>query len=181
MFFLYFRMMGIEIRQAVSTDAPAACELLRRSIAEGCAPDHVGQPGILDAWLGNKTAQNVATWFTTPTNYAIIAERDGQMLGMALLTQAGKVALCYVLPEAIRTGVGRALLARLEEQARAWDISKLHLQSPASSAAFFERHGYTNAGKEKACFGLECDLLWKSLKCTGDSVARKRFCNCSGK
>jgi putative acetyltransferase len=174
-------MMGIEIRQAVSTDAPAACELLRRSIAEGCAPDYVCKPGILEAWLGNKTPENVAIWLSTPTNYAVVAERDGQLLGLGLLTQAGKVALCYVLPEAIRTGVGSALLAGMEDQARAWDISKLHLQSPASSTAFFERHGYTNAGKEKACFGLECDLLWKSLKCSGDGAQRKRFCNCSGK
>jgi GNAT superfamily N-acetyltransferase len=174
-------MMGIDIRQAMPTDAGAACELLRRSIAEGCAADHCGRSDILDAWLGNKTPQTVATWFSTPSNYALVAERDGELLGLTLLTQAGKLALCYVLPEALRIGVGRALLAAVEEQARAWNISKLHLQSPASSSAFFERHGYANAGKEKACFGLECDLMWKSLKADTacDATARKRFCNCS--
>jgi GNAT superfamily N-acetyltransferase len=174
--------MGIEIRRAMPTDAPAACELLRRSIAEACAPDHLGQPGILDAWLGNKTPKNVATWFAIPTNYPLLAERDGALLGMALLTQAGKVALCYVQPDALRGGVGRALLAAVEQQARAWSIGKLHLHSPASSCAFFERHGYTSAGKEKVCFGLECDLLWKSLKADAgdDAVSRKRFCKCSG-
>jgi putative acetyltransferase len=181
--FCLLEMMGIDIRQAVPTDAPAACRLLRRSIAEGCGPDHVDNPGILDAWLGNKTPENVATWLGTPSNYAVVAERDGELLGLALLTAAGKVALCYVQPEAVRRGVGRAMLDGLERQARAWDIGKLHLQSPPSSSAFFERQGYTNAGKEKACFGLECDLLWKSLK-TGlcaDPAQSKRFCNCSGK
>lgn len=172
--------MGIEIRQALPSDAQAACQLLRRSIAEGCVPDHGDKPGILDAWLGNKTAQNVAMWFSTPSNYAVIAERDGGLVGLALLTAAGKVALCYVLPDAVRSGVGRAMLEGLERQARAWDIGRLHLQSPPSSSAFFERHGYTNAGKDRACFGLECDLLWKSLKCT-DPAQRTRFCNCSGK
>lgn len=180
--FLLLEEMGIEIRQALLSDAPAACALLRRSIAEGCAPDHLGQSDILDNWLGNKTPQTVAAWFSTPSNHAVVAERDGQLLGLGLLTQAGKVALCYVLPDTLRAGVGRALLGALEQQARCWNISKLHLHSPASSSAFFERHGYANAGKEKACFGLECDLMWKSLKTDGacDPAARKRFCNCSG-
>jgi GNAT superfamily N-acetyltransferase len=176
--------MVIAIRKAAPTDATAACTLLRRSIAECCEPDHRCQPEVLDSWLGNKTPQNVAAWLAAPTNHGLAAERDGELLGLALLTQAGKVALCYVLPEALGTGVGRALLGAIEEQARAWNISKLHLHSPSSASAFFERHGYTNAGKEKACYGLECDLLWKRLNPEGatmDAAARKRFCNCSGR
>jgi GNAT superfamily N-acetyltransferase len=173
--------MVINIRKAVPDDAPAACSLLRRSIEQGCEADHEGRPDILASWLGNKTPGNVAAWFVTPTNHALVAERDGEIAGLALLTQAGKVALCYVLPDALRAGVGRALLAALEEQARAWNIRKLSLHSPASASAFFERHGYANAGKVKACFGLECDLLWKQLDAAPeacDTAARKRFCNC---
>jgi GNAT superfamily N-acetyltransferase len=175
--------MAIAIRKAALTDAPAACELLRRSIEECCAPDHRRQPAVLDSWLGNKTPQTVATWFSTASNYALVAERDGKLAGLALLTQAGKLALCYVLPEALGSGIGTALLGAIEQQARAWNISKLHLHSPASASGFFERHGYANAGKEKVCYGLECDLLWKRLDIAPaniDSAARKRFCNCSG-
>ncbi|WP_307721745.1 GNAT family N-acetyltransferase [Massilia horti] len=174
--------MGIAIRKAVAADAPAACALLRRSIEECCARDHHGRPGVLDNWLANKTPQNVATWFTTPSNFAMVAERDGELLGLALLTQAGKLALCYLQPGSLRKGIGQALLAGIEEQARVWCISKLHLQSPASASAFFERHGYCNAGKEVTCFGLECDLLWKRLDAVESAVAgaaRSRFCNCS--
>lgn len=170
--------MGIEIRTAVPGDALAACSLLRRSIAECCEPDHRCQPGVLDSWLGNKTPENVATWFSSPSNYALVAERDGQLAGLALLTQAGKLALCYVLPEALRLGVGRALLAGIEEQARAWNIGKLHLHSPPSASTFFERHGYTNAGKDKACYGLECHMLWKQLGAAGAPAQGKRFCQC---
>jgi GNAT superfamily N-acetyltransferase len=173
--------MGIEIRKAVPLDAAAACALLRRSIERGCEPDHRGRPEILDTWLANKSPDQVAAWFASPTNHAIVAERDGELLGLALLTQAGKLALCYVEPDALRIGVGRALLAAVEEQARAWNIGKLHLHSPASTASFFERHGYANAGLEKSCFGLECSLMWKQLD--ADPLAAdaksKRFCNCS--
>ncbi|VXB90304.1 GNAT family N-acetyltransferase [Massilia sp. 9I] len=172
-----------DIRKAVPGDASAACALLRRSIEVGCQADHQDRPAVLEAWLGNKTSANVATWFAIPSNHALVAERDGELLGLCLLTQAGKLALCYVAPEALKSGVGRALLCAAEEQARAWDIKKLHLHSPASASAFFERQGYVNAGKDKSCFGLECDLLWKQLDAACDAgagaAARKRFCNCS--
>jgi GNAT superfamily N-acetyltransferase len=174
-----------EIRKAVSGDASAACALLRRSIEVGCRADHQDQPAVLEAWLGNKTTANVAAWFASPTNHALVAEREGELLGLCLLNQAGKLALCYVSPDALRSGVGSALLAAAEEQARAWSITKLHLHSPSGASPFFERQGYVNAGKDKSCFGLECDLLWKSLDDTAceagpGAAARKRFCNCSG-
>lgn len=172
----------IEIRKALPSDADAACRLLRRSIEEGCRADHQDHPELLGAWLGNKTPANVAGWFASATNHALVAESEGELVGLSLLTQGGKVALCYVQPDALRCGVGRALLTAIEDQARAWNISKLHLQSPAGASMFFERHGYHNAGKETSCFGLECDLLWKRLDGACESAApgvRKRFCHCS--
>lgn len=177
--------MGIEIRQATPNDAPAACALLRRSIEHGCVADHGQRPEILEAWLGNKTPQNVVTWFSSPSNFAVVAERsagaageDAELVGLALLNQAGRLALCYVQPDALRSGIGRALLAAVEAQARAWHIGKLHMHSPASASVFFERHGYVNAGKDRSCFGLECDFLWKQLD-AAEPPAKKRFCNCS--
>ena len=173
--------MGIDIRKAAPADAISACNLLRRSIEQVCEPDHRGRPEVLDTWLANKTPDNVAAWFTSSTNHAIVAEQGGQLLGLALLTQAGKLALCYVEPGALRIGVGRALLAAVEAQAREWNIRKLALHSPASCATFYERHGYANAGLEKSCFGLECSLMWKQLDADPQDVdaKRKRFCNCS--
>ena len=148
----------IDIRKALPGDAPAACTLLRRSIEEGRRDDHRDNPEVLGAWLGNKTPATVAAWFSTPSNFALVAESEGELVGLALL-------------------------AAVEEQARAWNINKLFLHSPGGASVFFERHGYLNAGKEKSCYGLECDLLWKRLDqdCQAEQgAARKRFCNCSG-
>lgn len=174
--------MGVDLRVAVTGDEQSVCDLLRRSIAEGCSEDHRDQPGILDNWLSNKTPQNVRTWVTSPSNYMVVAEQDAQLVGVALLTPAGKLALCYVDPAMLRQGIGRALLTAVETQARTWNISKLFLHSPASAAGFFARLGYADGGKEKACYGLECDLYWKPLNavpgaCPAD--ARARFCLCS--
>jgi GNAT superfamily N-acetyltransferase len=174
--------MGIDIRQATPNDAHAACILLRRSIEEGCVPDHDGRPEILHAWLGNKTAQNVQAWFASSSNYAVVAEcgqgEGRELAGLALLNQAGKLALCYVHPAMLKSGVGAALLAAIEAKAREWNIGKLHMHAPASSSPFFERHGYVNAGKDKACFGMECDFLWKPMDACA-IPSDKRFCKCS--
>ena len=117
-----------QVRVAVAADAQAACNVLRRSIAECCEVDHKNDRAILDAWLGNKTPQMVESWFVSPTNFSVVAELDGAVAGVALLTGAGKLALCYVLPEARVQGLGKAMLARVEEQVLCWGVKALQLQ-----------------------------------------------------
>ena len=75
--------MGIEIRQATPNDATAACVLLRRSIEHGCVADHGQRPDILQAWLGNKTPQNVMSWFSSPSNFAVVAERASALIAVS--------------------------------------------------------------------------------------------------
>lgn len=173
--------MGIQIRIAAPDDAIAACDVLRRSITECCVQDHQNKSEVLQAWLGNKTPQNVAGWFSSSTNFAVVALRDGEIVGVSLLTQAGKLSLCYLLPEALHAGIGKAMLQVIEGQARAWGVSVMKLHSTASASAFYARNGYIQAGKEKSCYGVETDFFWKQLNVADppEAGARKRFCNCS--
>ncbi|SFL58094.1 GNAT family N-acetyltransferase [Rugamonas rubra] len=173
--------MSLEIRIAAATDASAACNVLRRSIEECCVSDHRNDPAILGAWLGNKNPATVASWFASPTNFSLVAVERGEVVGVALLTGAGKLALCYLLPEALRHGVGKALLQRMEQQACSWGVKALQLHSTASGEAFFASQGYVQAGKVRSPYGVETIFFWKQL----DAVAgepdgkRKRFCNCN--
>lgn len=174
--------MSLEIRIATSGDASEACNVLRRSIVECCSLDHRNDPAILEAWLGNKTPEMVACWFASPTNFALVASEAGAVVGVALLTRAGKLALCYLLPEVQRRGAGKALVERLEAQAREWGIKALQLHSTASAQAFFARLGYDEAGNVRSPYGVETVFCWKQLDpdCTvAGSVKRKRFCNCN--
>ena len=174
--------MSLEIRIAASSDAEAACNVLRRSITECCELDHKNDPAILEAWLGNKTPQMVASWFSSPTNFSLIAVSEGEVVGVALLTGAGKLALCYLLPEARGHGVGQALLARMEEQACGWGVKALQLHSTATGHAFFARRGYVDAGKVRSPYGVETVFFWKQLDADAeapDGAKRKRFCNCN--
>ena len=173
---------SLEVRIAVSTDADAACNVLRRSITECCGVDHKNDPAILDAWLGNKTPQMVANWFSSPTNFSLVALSEGIVVGVALLTGAGKLALCYLLPEARGQGVGKALLARVEEQACGWGVKALQLHSTAAGQGFFARSGYVEAGKVRSPYGVETVFFWKQLDADAgapDAAKRKRFCNCN--
>lgn len=177
-----FLTMGIQIRTATVDDAAAACEVLRRSIVECCVLDHRNDRAMLDNWLGNKTPQTVAGWFAAPANHSLVAELDGKIIGVGLINQAGKISLCYVVPEALHRGAGKALLCGLEDQAREWGVSVVKLKSTATASEFYARNGYVHAGKDKSCFGLECDFYWKQLNAENACSAsvRKRFCPCSG-
>nr|WP_315257874.1 GNAT family N-acetyltransferase [uncultured Duganella sp.] len=158
--------MSLEIRIAASTDAEAACTVLRRSIQECCELDHKNDPAILDAWLGNKTPQMVANWFGSPTNFSLVALSEGEVVGVALLTGAGKLALCYLLPEARGKGVGKAL----------------QLHSTATGKEFFAQRGYIDAGLVRSPYGVETVFFWKQLDQDAtcpNAPKRKKFCNCN--
>ena len=165
---------------AEAGDACAVCNVLRRSIAECCVLDHHDDPAILGAWLGNKTPQMVASWFASSSNFSLIAVDAGEVVGVAVLTRAGKLALCHLLPEARGMGTGKALLARIEAQAAEWGIKVLQLYSTAGAEGFYAGHGYVRAGNAISSYGVETIFFWKPL---GDLAAcdtqRKRFCPCS--
>lgn len=174
-------MSSLEIRIATTDDAAAACNILRRAIVECCVLDHKNASPILEAWLGNKTAAMVASWFASPTNFSLVAVEHGEVIGVALLTRAGKVALCYVLPGSQRRGAGKAMLEGLEAQAVSWCIKAVQLHSTVTAEAFFAGLGYADSGKVRSPYGVETIHFWKQLdagSATSDT-RRKRFCNCN--
>jgi putative acetyltransferase len=71
-----------------------------------------------------------------------VAETDGEPVGVISVDQAGYVFLAYVLPSAMRKGVGRALLNAAERWAR--DIGAARLTTEASLIAhpFFMKSGW---------------------------------------
>ncbi|WP_229202073.1 GNAT family N-acetyltransferase [Pseudoduganella aquatica] len=154
---------------------------MRRSITECCVADHKDDPAILGAWLGNKTPQTVASWFESPTNYSLVALKDGAVIGVSLLTGAGKLALCYLLPEARGLGAGKAMLAKVEETACNWGVKAVQLHSTATGEEFFASQGYVRSGHVRSPYGVDTIFFWKQLDrgAAPDTSQRKRFCNCN--
>jgi GNAT superfamily N-acetyltransferase len=107
----------MEIRDAVAEDAPAACEVLRRSISELCVADHGKDATILARWLSNKTPEIVGSWIAQPGSSILVAVEGRTILGVGSVTDKGEINLNYVSPDARFRGVSRALMAALAVRA----------------------------------------------------------------
>lgn len=172
--------MNAKIRTATLSDARNACDVLRRSIMECCVEDHRNDQAILTAWLGNKTAETVASWFASNANHSVVATVDETVVGVGLLTRKGKIALCYVAPDVRFKGIGKLLLEAMESQASLWQLPSVEVASTATAEDFYRRHGYVSQRKVEACFGIDTTLFSKSLM--GNSkTARptKTGCKCN--
>jgi GNAT superfamily N-acetyltransferase len=167
--------MKCGIRTARPEDANSACNVLRRSISECCAEDHRNDETILAAWLGNKTPETVESWFLCQTNFSLVATMDNDIVGVAMLTRAGKVVLCYVTPEVRFAGVGKGLLQALEVQAKEWGLSNVQVMSTVTAKSFYLRNGYVSGPTTKCVFGIEAITFSKRL-CT--SYRQKAACGC---
>ena len=142
--------------------AEAACHVVCQSITHCCVADHGNVPAILAAWLANKTPENLAAWISAPGAAAWGAYRAETMVGFALLTQA-TLALCYVVPDALHQGVGRALLVAAEAHARQAGLAVLGLESTRTAEPFYRRNGYKPAGALQSWAGLQAQPMRKVL------------------
>jgi GNAT superfamily N-acetyltransferase len=149
----------VVVRLAERKDTDAVVTVLRRSITELCVEDHHNEPGVLGAWLDNKTAANVGAWIDSTRNFMVVAEGSTGVCGVASMSNSGGILLCYVLPEAQSTGVGRALLEALEIEARRRGLHEVSLESTVSARGFYCRHGYRPRGKGLPDSSLLCKVL----------------------
>lgn len=162
----------MEIRDAVPEDAPAACAVLRRSIAELCAADHGNDPGLLERWLANKTPEAVASWIAHPGGSVLLAVEGGAVLGVGAVTHAGEITLNYVSPDARFRGVSRALLRALEARAAERGNSRFTLKSTETARRFYRSAGYAEEGAPAGEFGtLSGHPMSKRLEAVGTAGA----------
>ena len=143
----------MEIRDAVLADAPAACEVLRRSITELCAADHRNDPAILERWLANKTPEIVASWIGQPASSMLVAVEGRIILAVGAVTDAGEITLNYVSPDARFRGVSRAMLGALEARAVARGNTRCTLISTETARRFYRTAGYVENGPSQGKFG----------------------------
>lgn len=147
-------MTQIIIRRAQLTDAPAACEVVRRSITELCTESHQNDQETLTAWLANKTVQNFERWVNSPQHYAVVADNVTKILGFGLMNLNGSISLLYVDPTARFQGVSKFMLAALEQKAIDLGINCLALTSTPLACDFYISCGYTLAGEPQQGFGI---------------------------
>src|ERR1700722_11953166 len=140
------------IRDAVSEDAAAACEVMRRSIAELCAPDHRNDPEFLQRWLSNKTPDIFKSWIRSG-NVLLVAVEGASIVAVGGVTDAGEITLNYVSPDARFRGVSTAMLDALERRARERGNRRCRLNSTQTALRFYLARGYSQDGPGDGNFG----------------------------
>jgi GNAT superfamily N-acetyltransferase len=153
----------MEIRDAIPEDAPAACEVLRRSISELCGADHRNDPVILRRWLANKTPETVASWIRKPGNSVLVAVESDTILAVGCVTDAGEITLNYVSPDARFRGISRALLVALETRAQERGNKRCTLLSTETAHRFYESAGYVGDGPPEGKFGTTSSYPMSTL------------------
>ncbi len=143
----------MDIRDGQAEDAPAACQVLRRSIAELCVSDHRNDPAILARWLSNKTPEIFRSWITQPANSVLVAVEGDNILAVGSITDEGKITLNYVSPDARFRGVSRALLGALEARAVQRGSVRCTLTSTETARRFYHANGYVEDGPPVGEFG----------------------------
>ncbi|MFC4544023.1 GNAT family N-acetyltransferase [Halosolutus amylolyticus] len=97
-----------------------------------------------------------------------VAYDDGQPIGAARLREPnpglGKVERVAVLESRREEGIGRELMAAVEDAARDRDLTELKLHSQTRAAAFYRRLGYERRGEEFEEAGIPHVEMRKSLE-----------------
>lgn len=92
----------------------------------------------------------------------VIAEDEGKIVGFAqYFSPDSSIEAVHVLPDYAKRGIGKMLVALIEESARAQGAKRIALGSSLNAVGFYERCGYSR--KENSTFkcnnGVELSVV----------------------
>ena len=106
-------------------------------------------------------------WEVEDAHYRwFVAEVSGQVIGIARLTNGGRIGRMAVLPDWRRHGVGGALLAAVLRVATASGLLQVHLSAQTHAVAFYARYGFVAEGPEYLDAGIphrSMNLIFKEV------------------
>lgn len=135
----------IDFRPAVAEDIPALWDVRTRAVAHSCAAHY--SAGILAVWLASPPPASLASLIARGS--AMLACEGNHMLGYAVLDAGtGEVDAVFVAPGQQGRGIGRALLAWVEDAARAAGRERLFLSASLNAIPFYRRAGFVAVREE---------------------------------
>ena len=158
-------MPGWRIRRAVPADAPAIWAIHTRAIRETASSHY--PPESVAAWSGRMAPERYVE--PIEARVVLVAEDDdGRIAGFAQLDpRDGIVQACYVDPDFNGRGVGRALMAAIEDEARAAGRTALLLDASLNAIEFYATLGWheeARAHHELAPGAwLDCAIMTKKI------------------
>lgn len=156
----------MHIRKATREDAQACWDIRNSAILTACA-------GFYDA-------ADMAVWTEGELNasfkgivhqHMYVAEDKGTVIGCCMLDAPNaQVEALFVDPSAMGQGVGKALLAFIEEMANRQGVAQLRLESTLNAVDFYRSQGFGGKGLEEPSvylsprgISLDCLVMYKNL------------------
>ena len=119
------------------------------------------------------TADEVDSWAAgvSPSNYMldqqVYVAVDGEDVIAFGHYARGEIMAVYVEPSRVRGGVGRMMMAKLEEVARAEGATHLHLNAALNSVGFYAACGYAQTAETtyvtRGGLAIKCALMEKDF------------------
>lgn len=155
----------MSLRRAIAADAPAMWSVRAQAIRETCRGHYPAD--LLERWASSPLPDTCPR--RIENEYFIVGSLESRIVGFAgLKTASAEVEAVFVAPSAGRRGLGRQLLADLENFALGSGLRALSLCSSLNAVPFYATLGYI-AGTQKTYTtsqGLEiaCVVMQKPLE-----------------
>lgn len=137
----------------------------------GLAGSHYA-PDAIEGWIPPLTEDSVRDTAANPDGeIRLIAQRNDVAVGIgALVPAASELRAVYVLPEAARRGVGRALVDEIERLARQHGLTHLELAGSLNAEPFYASLGYHARDRSDVVLrnGVRLPCVWMDKELSND-------------
>ncbi|MBL4750549.1 MAG: GNAT family N-acetyltransferase [Amylibacter sp.] len=99
--------------------------------------DHRKEEQEIAGWLVNKTVESWALWVSDAASRLYVADYEGEILGVGMISEKGEILLNYVNPDARFHGVSKALLEHMEASVVAQGLACCSLESTKTAYQFY--------------------------------------------
>lgn len=142
-----------EIRNAMSSDAEVASQIIRDSITQLCGLDHQNKDEILKPWLENKTPETLKKWIEGNPDGYFICEKAGRPVALGAITPDGQILLNYVSPGERFQGISKKILNAMEQSALSRGLKVTRLVSTMTAHKFYQSQGYIDTAPATESYG----------------------------
>jgi ribosomal protein S18 acetylase RimI-like enzyme len=151
------------IRLARSDEAKAITTLVRGSISELCFDDHHGDDTRINAWLANKTEDEIAVWIAVPDLLIFVIECRTGLVAAGCHRDDGVILMNYVSPFYRFQGLSDRMLSHLESSLAALGIATARLVSTRTAIGFYKKRGWHAYGDPIPCMGVTGQPMMKDM------------------
>lgn len=157
---------NITIRHATPDDAWDVVRVHFDSVHHVAAKDYPVE--ILNEWSPPVSEERVRKFLNNGADVKLVAQVNGDVVGFGeLLTDKNQLGAVYVASSAVGRGVGKSIMACLEDIAKQKNVTFLEMESSVTAFPFYQKLGYVTVkhslhrlgnGLEMACIKMRKDF-----------------------